>query len=489
MVKLHTNKEEYWNDLCEIVRAYLGMAEIEELPVWESAEGYALSVILTQEDCYLASAKGCKDGAVLSASIPVKASIGDAPLLLKRQEKRAMKIALFRVLRKLEPDVLLPWGSLTGIRPTKLLRELMEDMGEQEALRMFREEFDVQPAKAALASQIVEVQRPILESVRTNAVSLYVGIPYCRTRCLYCSFPSVVSGDKGVPDMYFDALLQEIAISAEIVREAGFTVRSTYIGGGTPTVLSADQLTRLLEHTKTCYGSFGTELTVEAGRPDSLDEGKLRALYDSGVDRISLNPQTMQHETLKRIGREHTPEELVAVYRMAREIGFPSINMDVIAGLPGEGPLEFEDTLRQLEALRPDNLTVHTLAVKRSSRLKEKIETYPLPGPADAERMVELGMEYAKRMGMRPYYMYRQKYMRGNLENVGYAIPGQECVYNVDMMEETVSIMAHGAGSMTKRVYLGRDLRVERLPAPKDIATYLNKLSAFIESKRTMFCS
>ncbi len=488
MVRLHTNKEEYWNDLCEIIRAYLGMAEIKAIPVFEDVEGYALSVVLVQQNGYRAFAQGRKDGARFVASIPVKASMEDAPLLLKRQEKRAMKIALFRVLRELEPDILLPWGSLTGIRPTKLLRELMEDIGEPEALRMFSEEFDVQPAKAALASKIVEIQQPILQSVRPDEVSLYVGIPYCRTRCLYCSFPSVVSGDKGVPDLYFDALLQELSLSAAIVREAGFAVRSTYIGGGTPTVLSANQLTRLLEHTKTCYGGFGMELTVEAGRPDSLHEEKLRALHAAGVKRISLNPQTMQHETLRRIGREHTPEELVAIYRVAREIGFQSINMDVIAGLPGESPAEFEDTLRQIETLKPDNLTVHTLAVKRSSRLKEQIETYPLPEPAAAERMVELGMEYARRMGMQPYYMYRQKYMRGNLENVGYAVPDKECIYNVDMMEEAVSIMAHGAGSMTKRVFLGRDLRVERLPAPKDIATYLNKLPAFLESKRALFC-
>ncbi len=487
MVRLHTNKEEYWNDLCEIVRAYMGMAEIEAVPAWEGAEGYALSVVLTQEDAYLASAQGQKDGISFSASIPVKASLNDAQLLKKRQEKRAMKIALFRVLRQLEPDVLLPWGSLTGIRPTKLLRELVEDLGEREALRMFSEGFDVTPQKAVLASKIVEVQRPILESVGPDDVSLYIGVPYCRTRCLYCSFPSVVSGDKGVPDAYFDALLNEISLSAAIVRDAGFHVRSTYVGGGTPTVLSADQLTRLSEHAGNCYGGFGMELTVEAGRPDSLNKEKLQALHAAGVGRISLNPQTMQPETLKRIGREHTPEELVEVYRLAREIGFCSINMDVIAGLPGEGVAEFEDTLKQIKALNPDNLTVHTLAVKRSSRLKEQIEAYPLPEPMEAERMVELGLEYADSMGMQPYYMYRQKYMRGNLENVGYAVPGRECIYNVDMMEEAVSIMAHGAGSMTKRVFLGRDLRVERLPAPKDIATYLNKLPAFIENKRELF--
>ncbi len=489
MVTLFTNKEEYRNDLCEIIRAYLGMVEIDASSVWEDTQGYALSVTLTQEDGYRAVARGYKENGLQStSSIPVKASSDDAPLLLKRQEKRAMKIALFRVLRELEPDILLPWGSLTGIRPTKLLRELMEDEGRKEALRIFQEEFDVQPQKAKLASGIVEVQRAILQSIESNAVSLYVGIPYCRTRCLYCSFPSVVSGDKGVPEDYLNGLLQEISQSAELIKEAGLRVRSTYIGGGTPTVLSADQLKRLLAHVSKSYYGFGSELTVEAGRPDSLTEAKFRALHASGVDRISLNPQTMQLQTLRRIGREHTPEDIIAAYYMAREIGFQSINMDVIAGLPGEGVVEFEDTISRIASLNPDNLTVHTLAVKRSSRLKEQIEAYPLPEAEEAERMVALGMEYANHMGMQPYYMYRQKYMRGNLENVGYALPGKECIYNVDMMEEAVSIMAHGAGAMTKRVFQGRDVRVERLPAPKDIVTYLNKLPAFLESKRVLFC-
>ncbi len=486
MVTLFTNREEYRNDLAEIIRAYLGMVEIGAVAAWEDAQGYALRVMLEQDDS-VAVAEGTKGGAHASFSYPVKRLNNDTALLIKRQEKRAMKIALFRVLRQLEPDVLLPWGSLTGIRPTKLLRELMEDVGMPEAQRMFLQEFDVSEQKTALASDIVNVQRPILKSVTPDSVSLYVGVPYCRTRCLYCSFPSVVSGDRGVPHSYFEALLAEISFSASIVKAAGFHVRSTYIGGGTPTVLSADQLKILIEHLLESYGGFGDELTVEAGRPDSLNKEKLLALHAGGVQRISLNPQTMQQETLHRIGREHTPEEIVSVYRMAKEIGFSSINMDVIAGLPGESVLEFEDTLRQIALLTPDNLTVHTLAVKRSSRLKEKIELYPLPEAEEAERMVELGREYARAMGMHPYYMYRQKYMRGNLENVGYAIPGRECVYNVDMMEETVSIMAHGAGAMSKRVFLGRDLRVERLPAPKDIATYLSKLSILQQNKTALF--
>ena len=260
-----------------------------------------------------------------------------------------------------------------------------------------------------------------------------------------------------------------------------------YVGGGTPTVLTSEQLEGLLTHALDCYGGCGTELTVEAGRPDTVDGQKLKTLLKMGVQRISLNPQTMQAETLSRIGRAHTPEEIVKAFQMARDVGFDNINMDVIAGLPGETPDDMQRTLEAISALRPDNLTVHTLAIKRSSRLKLQLNDYPLPAPADAERMVELGAQCAKTMKMHPYYMYRQKYMRGNLENVGYAAPGKDCIYNIDMMEEAASIFAHGAGAMTKRVFQGRDLRVERIPAPKDIASYIGKLPALDMQKRALF--
>ena len=225
---------------------------------------------------------------------------------------------------------------------------------------------------------------------------------------------------------------------------------------------------------------------MEAGRPDTITPEKLRVLKDCGVSRISINPQTMQDKTLRTIGRFHTGEDIRRAFAQAREAGFTSINMDVIAGLPGETLADFASTLTQIREMGPENLTVHTLAIKRSSRLKERLEEYPLPDGETAEAMVRLGAEEAARMGMEPYYMYRQKYMNGNLENVGYARPGTECMYNIDMMEETVSILAHGAGAMTKRVYGGEN-RVERLPNPKDVPTYFAKLPRLFERKQALF--
>lgn len=227
-------------------------------------------------------------------------------------------------------------------------------------------------------------------------------------------------------------------------------------------------------------------MTVEAGRPDTITQEKLAVLRAAGVGRVSINPQSMNERTLRLIGRSHTPEEIKTAFHMAREAGFASINMDVIAGLPGETEDDMRHTLDEIVRLAPDNLTVHTLALKRSSRLVEKLGEYPLPEAEVAEAMVTAGAEAAHALGMRPYYMYRQKYMRGNLENVGYALPGKECVYNIDMMEDTTSIMAHGAGAMTKCIY-DAERRVERVPNPKDIATYIAKIDRLAEEKRRMY--
>ncbi len=486
MVSLITNCPGYAADIAEILRAFLGMEEIVQADSWDDAAPYAVEALLV-DDGRMVIARGKKpDFSDVSYSWQVETA-GNNALIQKRKEKRAFKIAVYRVLRQLETSVILPWGSLTGIRPTKLLRELCDEIGEEAALRMFHMDFDVRSDKCALAFDILRAQKHILSGIGQKDADVYIGIPFCKTRCLYCSFASEVVNKHGVPEEYLSALYRDIELGAAIAKEGGYRIRSMYVGGGTPTVLSARQLEDLLVHALSCYGSCGEELTVEAGRPDTVDKEKLKTLSKIGVHRISLNPQTMQADTLSRIGRAHTPEEIVQAFYLAREVGFDSINMDVIAGLPGEKPCDMERTLDAISALGPDNLTVHTLAIKRSSRLKQQINEYPLPGPAEAEHMVKLGAQCAAGMQMHPYYMYRQKYMRGNLENVGYAAAGKDCIYNVDMMEEAASIFAHGAGAMTKRVFQGRDLRVERIPAPKDIASYISKLSVLDMQKRALF--
>ncbi len=477
MVRLITNTPQYFNDVAEEIRMFLGLVSItpDETPETE------LTVSVMLDDTTMTATAATPEGEPVV--IPYAFDASD-PLDRKRQEKRAEKRAVYALMQRIRPTEM-PWGSLTGIRPTKLLRELCERVGDEEAVRQFRDVFSVRIDKLRLAATINAVQKPFIESVRPDDVDIYVGIPYCKTRCLYCSFGAEIAKKNAIAE-YLPFLYRDIENGARLVKDGGFHVRAAYLGGGTPTVLTANELDGLLTHFEACYGGYGMECTVEAGRPDTITKEKLQVLKDHGVERISINPQTMSDETLRRIGRAHTAAEIKDAFALARSMGFSSINMDLIAGLPGETVADFERTLAEIKALGPDNLTVHTLAIKRSSRLKDQLDKYPLPSREDVEIMIDMGFSAAKEIGLWPYYMYRQKYQNGNLENVGYAANGKLCVYNVDMMEETTSILAHGAGAMTKRVF-GSENRVERIPNPKDVPTYGAKLDILDAAKRTLF--
>jgi len=484
MVRIYTDHPEFLNDIADVIRLYLHMEEV--VPAEEnqrSGDEVFISAVMEMGEDWRAVCR-CVAPKGESEYVYTHPAVEGGELVQKRYLKRCLKIGVFRAMAKLFEGNL-PWGSLTGIRPTRLLRELMEEKGEEEALRFMGEEFDVSPQKLALAKEIVDIQRPFMQDIG-NGADVYIGIPFCRTRCLYCSFLSEVRTKKTDMAAYIAALKKDIRLGAAILRDSGYNIRSMYMGGGTPTVLTEDELKDVLEYAMEQYGGYGREFTVEAGRPDTITKEKLKVIRSMGAGRISINPQTMCSRTLELVGRSHSPEEIVRAYNDARELGFDSINMDVIAGLPGESIQDVRHTLEEIKKLDPDNLTVHTLAIKRSSRLKGMLEEYSLPDADEAEAMVNAGMQAAEDMGMKPYYMYRQKYMRGNLENVGYAKPGTECMYNIDMMEETVSIMAHGAGAMTKRIFDG-ECRVERIPNPKDIATYIAKVDAVAEEKRSLY--
>ncbi len=478
MVRLITDTPQYRNDIAEEIRLFLGLVDVTE----EDAPAELTLEILTHPDGNRVTGRLLPDGT--DCVIPITDDDG-TPLVHKRQHKRAVKLAAFTLLRQ-RCGGATPWGALTGIRPTKLWRDNADRDGAETADRLFSDVLQVSPEKLALCKTIVAVQRPALDSVTPTDADVYLGIPYCRTRCLYCSFGAEVAGGETVLDSYLFHLLRDAAEGARILDASGFSVRALYIGGGTPTVLTAKQLDTLLSAVRRLYPAFSGELTVEAGRPDTITEEKLLVLRAHGVNRLSINPQTMRDRTLTRIGRLHTAGEIDDAFLLARRLGFDNINMDVIAGLPGEDADDMAYTLDRIAALGPDSLTVHTLAIKRSSRLKAQLEQYPLPPAETVERMLEMGGAAAARMGMRPYYLYRQKYMNGNLENVGYARPGKECVYNIDMMEETVSIMAGGAGAMTKRVY-GQENRVERIPNPKHVPTYADKLALLHLEKHRLF--
>lgn len=344
------------------------------------------------------------------------------------------------------------WGMLTGIHPIKLLRQLTEKYGEPQARRLFREKYFVSEEKTSLALRTLTAQSPVTMDVRENDYSLYISVPFCPTRCAYCSFvsQSVEKTKKQIPE-YHALLMKEIIETARCAKSLGLVLRSVYVGGGTPT-FSAEQLTELI---RTVRASFDMtrcmEFTVEAGRPDTIDRAKLEALLEGGVTRISINPQTLQDNVLENIGRRHTAQQTIDAFKLAREVGLTNINMDLIVGLPGDTFESFCDTIEKVLALDPENVTVHSLALKRSSQITQSGEINTAHADAElADRMMAYTERRLTEQGFEPYYLYRQSRMAGNLENTGWAKPGYVCAYNIFTMDETETVLACGAGGVTK---------------------------------------
>ena len=387
----------------------------------------------------------------------------------------------------------LPWGTLTGIRPTKIPMKFLEEGKTEEEIRTYMQKtYFASDEKIDLSIDIAERELEILKKIDyENGYSLYIGIPFCPTTCLYCSFTSypLVSWRQKV-DSYLDALEKELDYVA--VKFGKKHLNSIYIGGGTPTTLEPYQLDRLIRKIRCSFDlSHCLEFTVEAGRPDSITREKLETLKKWDITRISINPQTMKDETLKIIGRRHTVAQTVESFQLARELGFDDINMDLIMGLPEESLEDVRDTLEQVKALKPDNLTVHSLALKRAARLNMFKEDYKDYKMVNTTEHMNLTAEYAKEMGLEPYYLYRQKSMAGNLENVGYASPGKAGIYNILIMEEKQTIVACGAGASTKRVWNEPNPdgthRIERCENVKDVAQYIERIDEMIERKQKLF--
>ena len=378
-----------------------------------------------------------------------------------------------------------PWGALSGVRPTKLATKVLLEGGEQDADRMLRDVYFVTPERRRLC---LDASRHTLEAARLLApddLSLYIGIPFCPTRCAYCSFvsESVERFGEFLPP-FLDCLIREIEYTGALLKRSGWHIRSLYIGGGTPTTLSTPQMTRLLDAIGTHFDlSRSLEFTVEGGRPDTLDLAKLRAIRAGGATRISINPQTMSDSVLRAIGRRHTAAETVEAFRMAREAGFDDINMDLIAGLPGDTPASFSETVRQVLALEPSNVTVHTLALKKGADLFQRRVT--LPTREDVAQMLDASGRQLRAAALEPYYLYRQKYMSGSFENVGWCRAGYTGYYNIYMMEELHSILSLGGGGMNKINLPAGAL--ERFHNPKYPQDYIQRIDTVLRQKDEIF--
>ena len=427
--------------------------------------------------------------------------------------KYGFKCFLYRTLCE-ETRKELPWGNLTGIRPTKIAYQLLEQgASEEEIIDHYMQRYYVSREKAKLSVDIAGRERELLSGLGgrdgfpgegygqdyssgysqgcgsysrgcSSGYSLYIGIPFCPSTCLYCSFTSFpIAAYRKEVDRYIDCLIKEMEFVARRYRDR--RLDCVYIGGGTPTTLEAEQLERLLAGLKGLFDfSSVREFTVEAGRADSITEDKLRVLKSYGVDRISVNPQTMKQETLDIIGRKASVEQVEAAYALARDVGFDNINMDLILGLPGELEADVQRTIDRVVELAPDSLTVHSLAIKRASRLNRQIQENGMPVLHNTDETMGIAAKGAKHLGLVPYYLYRQKNMSGNFENVGYAREGKFGLYNILIMEEVQTIVACGAGSVSKRVY--PDGRIERSENVKDVSQYIERIGEMIERKRVL---
>ena len=392
------------------------------------------------------------------------------------------------------------WGILTGIRPVKLAFELLKkeypEMAEdgakasEEAMRRVREilmeRYLLHPEKAALTAEILEYQRMMAGDPPKRGLSLYIGIPFCPTRCLYCSFTSNQKGEEEIR-RYLEALHREIRYAGEAAEKDGFRIESVYIGGGTPTTLDAEQLDSLLSAAEECF-DLGEcrEFTVEAGRPDTFTDEKMDVLRRHGTGRISVNPQSMKQETLDRIGRRCTVRQAEEAFAMAKKAGFQSINADLIAGLPGESFEDFRDSLEKVISLGADNITLHTLAVKRASRLKDWDAEFNYRAEDLREEMLSCAGEKLRASGFLPYYLYRQKHTSGSTENIGYCRDGLVSVYNIRIMEERESILALGAGGISK-IWFPAENRLERVANVSNYEIYIDRIDEMIERKKQGF--
>ena len=430
--------------------------------------------------CY--GGKDYEGRAELSAPLPEEA------LLRKRALQRLVKESIFRACVSALGETP-PWGSLTGVRPGKLAARHMEEAGRDvgETAGWLQREYSLSPRRAFLCAQAAKTGLEVKDGLGEKDIILYVGIPFCPTRCAYCSFVShSVEKSLKLVEPYVEALGREIDDAGALVRELGLRVKAVYWGGGTPTTLNEGQLRRTLDRVADAFAlPAGLEYTVEAGRPDTITQEKLRILQSAGVTRISLNPQTMDDRVLAAIGRRHSAQEVRTSYALAREYFGGQINMDLIAGLPEDSAEGFRASLEEVLALGPENVTVHSLTRKRGADLKT-MDLEGLPGPV-VGKMLDDALEKLPAAGYAPYYLYRQKFSAGGYENVGWAKEGTACIYNVAMMEELCSVLSLGAGGATKRMLPGgKILRCFNKKYPYE---YMDSLEEAARDKRALFAS
>lgn len=470
----------YKYEIEKLIRVFLPNEKINTTEQSDGDERYIKTTVDSSDDYAVVSAELSLKGVVRKGSEEVKRENEDDYQWQTHKERR-LAVVLYNLLSA-ETSYIPPWGILTGIRPSKLMYSFCRSIGEEKAKEYFINELLVSPDKTELAYTVAKNEEIIMKKSTAASFSLYVSIPFCPSRCSYCSFVSHSNeaAKKLIPD-YLEKLTEELRCTAEITKELGLKLESVYFGGGTPTSLEADELKLLTDAVEKYFSPDETvEYTIESGRPDSITKQKLEVIKNCGAKRISINPQTFNDDVLKIIGRKHTSRQTIDAMNLARECGFENINMDLIAGLPSDTIESFASTLDTVISLKPENVTVHTLALKRSSGMVT--DEMAVGEAKNALLMLDLASKVLTKEGYMPYYMYRQSKCLGNLENVGWAKPGFECEYNIQMMEETHTVLAVGAGAVSKLKHPETGY-IERIFNYKYPFEYLNDFNEILRRK------
>jgi len=464
MIKLKLNDDFYSYDVYHISNLFFNSVELIDSNDWD----YSIKVL---EKCVYITSKE-----------KVESYNFDGEL----KDKSNVKIILFKYFTKITGKVL-PWGTLIGIRPSKIALNLIEEgKTDKEIIEYFKYHSLTKENKTKLCIEVAKREKKIVND-DVNTVSIYLGMPFCPTRCLYCSFISdTITNCKDLVDDYLKAMIYEIEKMASFIHDKGLTIESIYFGGGTPTSVDNNQFEYVM---KSVYDNLleskVKEFTVECGRPDSITYEKLMSMKKYGVSRISINPQTMNNDTLKLIGRNHTAEDVIDKFNLSRKVGFDNINMDIIIGLPGENIHKVKNTCSEIIKLNPESITVHGLALKRGSKMFENVLNnvkMKIPNQNELNAMHDETLNCAYALNMKPYYMYRQKNMVGNLENVGYSTSGKECIYNVEMIEDKQSIIAIGSNGVSKIIFRDTN-RIERYGNLKDVREYTKRIEEKVDGK------
>ncbi|USG64082.1 coproporphyrinogen III oxidase [Brevibacillus ruminantium] len=487
MIQVKSQGHQFEREIGLILALFYEEPQIAYVSEWKAAEGLCISLVLEERESGVYAR-----GELLTGERRIQKETERIYTVFEEKEqrkvaKRAVSYVLLLLLEELT-GMEQGWGVLTGIRPTKLMHQLLSSGEPREAVhRRLQQDYMVRPYKIELLQQIIDRQLRVVPDFYEidRELSVYIGIPFCPTKCAYCTFPAyAIRSHTASVNPFLEGLHYEIERLGEWLTERDMRITSIYFGGGTPTSITADDMDQLFQTMNRTFPHMDRvrELTVEAGRPDTITPEKLDVMKRWEVDRISINPQSFTQETLQAIGRHHTVEETIEKYHLAMEMGLTNINMDLIIGLPNEGMREWEHSLREVEKLMPASLTVHTLSFKRASEMTQNKERYQVASREEVSQMMELATTWTRAHGYDPYYLYRQKNILGNLENVGYARTGQESIYNIMIMEEAQTILGLGCGAVSKLMAPGSG-KLTRWPNPKDPRTYNETYRKLTEEK------